>query len=364
MKIIKVILIVILSVITFFFLVVLRLYAIKIYDVNVQQAHMKRLISHYESDAFQPVDEHDFFDFNIDPNLRLNEIQMLATHNSYKKTGSDIGRFFVGLGDSFEEARALRYGYHTLTQQLEFGVRSMELDVRLRKDQFMLTHVPLVDNSSVAPIFSDALHEIKLFSENHPNHMPIILLIEVKDDWMILDHALQKIESAQLEKLNTIIKETLGDQLFQPKDMIESGKTLKDTIQTTGWPTLQHMLGKVMVVLHPSHFVVPYVALDPTLDTLSMFPGVYANQIDRDYASFIVHNEVNRDAIQALVDQQFIVRTRIDSQLIFNATDYDQAILSGAQILTSDFTIGRKDIKQDDIIYLPNGKMLMLRSTS
>ncbi len=57
------------------------------------------------------------FDIN-DPSIKLDDIQMLASHNSYKKVGPAIGRFFVGLGDSFAEAKALNYGYQSITANL------------------------------------------------------------------------------------------------------------------------------------------------------------------------------------------------------------------------------------------------------
>jgi hypothetical protein len=363
-KAIKIFLIAVLSVVILFVLIVLRLFAIKLYDSSVQNAHMRTLKSYYQSEDFEPVNESDFVDFDLnDQTIRLNEIQMLATHNSYKKTGSDIGKFFVGLGDSFDEARALKYGYKNLTDQFEAGVRSMEFDLRLRKTQYVLTHVPLVDNSSVAPDFAQALEEIALFSSNHPNHVPIIILMEIKDDWMILDHALQVIESKDLENLNTLLTEKLGNQLFTPQMMMEADKTLKETIQSTGWPTLNSLLGKVIFVLHPGNFTDMYFELDETLETQPMFIGSYASGINQDYASFIVHNNPSREEIEPLIQANFIVRTRIDANLIFNQSDFDQAVLSGAQILTSDFLVGRKDIKTSDIIYFDDNKMI-IRKTS
>ena len=45
--------------------------------------------------------------FELTEDIKLNEIQMLASHNSYKKRGVPLGKLFIGLGDSFEEADAL-----------------------------------------------------------------------------------------------------------------------------------------------------------------------------------------------------------------------------------------------------------------
>lgn len=361
-KIIKIFFIVVLSFVTLFFLIVMRLFAIKINDSIIQANHMKRLNNYYESSSFEPVDESEFVNFDpLDESIKLNEIQILATHNSYKKTGAALGRLFVGLGDSFEEARALKYGYENLTTQFESGIRSMEFDVRMRKEQFVLTHVPLVDNSSVAPSFELALEEIYLFSTNHPNHIPIIILMEIKNDWMILDHALQHIQSEQLLKLNTVIIDKLGNRLFQPNDMLESGKKLNETIQTTGWPSVFSLLGKVIFVLHPGDFTDMYYELDTSLETQPMFIGLYSNQIERHYASFVVHNQPDVQTIRSLVDSNLIVRTRIDSGLVFNQQRYLDAISSGAQILTSDFTIGRSDLKVDEMIFLANEKLIIKR---
>jgi hypothetical protein len=363
-KAIKILLVTVLSLVVLFILIVLRLFAIKIYDSTAQSAHIRKLESYYESEDFEPIDETEFINFDLnDTSIKLNDIQMLATHNSYKKKGSEIGKFFVGLGDSFDEARALKYGYKNLTDQFESGVRSMEFDLRLRKTQFVLTHVPLVDNSSVAPDFSQALDEIYLFSSNHPNHIPIIILMEIKDDWMILDHALQTIESEDLENLNTLINDKLGDHLFKPSEMMESEKTLKETIQTTGWPSVNSLLGKVIFVLHPGNFTTKYYELDQTLETQPMFIGTYSNGVNQDDASFIVNNNPSISEIASLVESNFIVRTRIDSSLIFNQDDFENAILSGAQILTSDFLIGRSDIKASDIIYLPDEKMIIKKNS-
>lgn len=362
-KILKIILISILSVIVLFGLIVLRLFTVKIYDSQVQIRHMKNLIADYNDD-YEPIDESLFYDFDInDESIKLNDIQMLASHNSYKGMSTALGRFFVGLGDSFDEARALRYAYKNITDQLNLGVRSMEFDVRKRKSSFVLTHVPLVDNSSVAPDFAMALEEIALYSEYNPNHLPIIILMEIKEDWMVLDHALQVIDSDVLIELNELIENKLGDYLFSPSDMIEEGLSLKETIQTTGWPSVKSLLGKVIFVLHPHNQNEAYEALDPTLKTQPMFIGSYADDLDHDYASFVIHNDVDVSSIQDLVNQNFIVRTRIDESLIFDQDRLMDAISSGAQILSSDFLAARKDLKRDDAITL-SGYMIIKKEDS
>ncbi len=362
-KIAKISLIIVLSLIALVVIIISRLFSVKIFDSIVQTQHMKRIDEMYSDNEYVEINDEQFVDFDLyDPTIKLNDIQILASHNSYKGMSTSLGRLFVGLGDSFDEARALKYSYQSITDQLQLGIRSMEFDVRKRKDSFMLTHVPLVDNSSVAPNFALALEEMRLYSENNPVHIPIILLIEVKTDWMILDHALQQIETEELLQLDQLIKDQLGDHLYQPNDLMIGDLTVKETVTTIGWPSIQDMLGKIIIVLHPSEFNDRYEAIDPSMETQAMFIGSYADDLEHDYASFIVHNDVDVESIQSLVEQGYIVRTRIDDSLIFDQSRYMAALSSGAQILTSDFTSGRKDLNDDDMIDL--GGYMIIRFTT
>lgn len=358
-KILKVSTIIVLAIIALIIIIISRLFSVKIFDSIVQTQHMKRLDEMYNSSDYVSINDDIFVDFDLDdPSIKLNDIQMLASHNSYKGMSTSLGRLFVGLGDSFREARALKYGYQSITDQLSLGIRSMEFDLRKRKDSFMLTHVPLVDNSSVAPNFALALEEIKWYSEHNPRHNPIIILMEVKTDWMILDHALQDIEIETLIELDQLIVETLGHHLYKPSDLMIDDLTVKQTITTLGWPSVHELLGKVMIVLHPNNFNDRYESIDPTMKSQAMFIGSYSDDLDHDYTSFIVHNHVDVESIQSLIDQGYIVRTRMDESLIFDHNRYMDALISGAQILTSDFTAGRKDLDDDFVIDL-GGHMII-----
>jgi hypothetical protein len=358
----KIIILSLLSIVLLFIIIVIRLFAIKINDIRLQERHMNEIRLMYQSDAYQAIEDTDFLNFELTSEIRLNEIQMLASHNSYKKKGVPLGKLFVGLGDSFEEANALKYGYQDLTKQFSLGIRSMEFDLRLRKTSFMLTHVPLVDNSSVAPDFSKALEEMRLYSVHNPNHLPIIILMEIKDDWMILDHALQVMDTTDLENLDELIRLKLGNTLFTPSQMMQEGMGLKASIDAQGWPTVESLLGKIIIVLHPGSFTDRYASLDPTNRSQTMFIGLNHTSLEREYASFVVHNEPEVDVIQAMVQDRLIVRTRLDDRLVFDEDRYQRGISSGAQILTTDLIIGRSDLRNSDVIYLDQKKMIILRN--
>lgn len=360
MKIIKKIIRILITTVLIFLLMVVRLFSVRIYDIEVQKRHMKDLNAMYASYT-TPIDDQQFADFDISSShLKLNEIQYLATHNSYKGMSTPLGRFFVGLGDSFQEARALKYSYKTLTEQLKSGIRSMELDVRYRKQTFILNHVPLVDNSSVAPNLALALEEINLYMTYNPNHMPIILIFEMKDDWMMLDPMLKPMDNDVLVQFNDLIKNVFGDKLYSPNDLRIDNLSINDTIKTHGWPEISSLLGKIICVMHPSSINQTYRGIDFSSSKQALFSGSYKDDIEHDDTSFIIHNDIDVASIESLVQMGYIVRTRMDESLIYKDEQRLLAISSGAHILSSDFTIGRKDLSSSLIIDL-NGFTMIRR---
>lgn len=311
-------------------------------DLALQRRHLRLLSESYNA-SYEPIDESDFINFDLtDDTLRLNDIQMLASHNSYKKQGSLLGKFFIGLGDSFEEAKKLQYGLNPLTTQLNDGIRSFELDMRYRKGRFEAVHVPLVDNSSQATNIRLALEEIDMWSDYNPNHLPIILLFELKNDWMMLDPALSDFDTDTLALFDQMLIDTFGNKLLSPKDVVSTHPSLNAAITTDGWPLLIDTLGKVIVVLHPGDYTDLYVSMDTSFQSQVMFPAASNTNTNNSYASFIVHNEPDVEVIQGLVDQGYMVRTRVDDELVPDTTKLTNGLSSGAQILTSDFIPNHK----------------------
>lgn len=337
LKIGKMILISMVSFLVLFFGLVLYFHIIRWNDVTLQKAHMAEIQSLY-ADGSLRVEEQTFVSFDIEEeNLLFNEIRMIASHNSYKKFGSPIGKALIALFENQQEADALKYTNPPITDQLMAGIRSFELDVRYRKGQFETTHVPLVDNSSTMPLLALGFEEIALWSQHNPNHIPIVILLELKSDWEMLDPTLERLTLDHLALLETLAQEVFGDTLFQPRDVIQGKATMQEALRDEGWPTLQSMLGKVIVVLHAGSLATAYAESDSTLQTKALFPSVYATDSEQVYASFVIHNQPNVEAIQALVSKGLIVRTRMDSELVFQQSEVDQAWASGAQLLTTDF---------------------------
>jgi hypothetical protein len=312
--------------------------------VKAQERYLATLSTHYDS-AYQPVNENAFTDIPASElsKLRLNEVRFLATHNSYKQYGSAPGKLMIRLATNKHEADALRYAYKQLTSQLEAGIRSFEIDVRLRGTTFEAVHVPLVDNMSNPINLEKGLRELKLFSDHNPKHFPIITLLEFKDDWTFLDSKIRSIGDAEFSDFDRMLDDVFGEKLYRPADFLAATgtKSLPEAIQT-GWQTVESLLGKFIFVIHSGDFAKRYFAMDTTLSSQRMFIG---SGPDAPYASFIIHNTPDVAEIRTLVDRGFIVRTRMDENLSWDEEHYRRAMESGAQILTSDLTIGRADSK-------------------
>ncbi|MDR0845454.1 MAG: hypothetical protein LBN71_09545 [Tannerella sp.] len=310
--------------------------------VKAQERHLAALSAHYGG-AYQPVNENAFSDIPASElsELRLNDVRFLATHNSYKQYGSAPGKLMIRLFTNQNEANALRYAHKQLTNQLESGIRSFEIDVRLRGTTFEAVHVPLVDNMSNLINLEKGFRELKLFSDHNPKHFPIITLIEFKDDWTFLDPKIRKIGDTEFSDFDRILKEVFGDKLYRPADFLAAtgANSISEAVRK-GWPTIESMMGKFIFIVHSGDFAKRYYAMDTTLTGQQMFIAGGADALS---ASFILHNNPNVAEIRALIDKGFIVRTRMDENLVRDDERMRRAMDSGAQILSSDFTISRAD---------------------
>jgi hypothetical protein len=311
---------------------------------DAQVRYMKTLAAHY-AEGYTPLGEGLFSDMMPRAPVPLNEVRYLATHNSYKQYGSAAGKLMISLVSGKNEADLLKYAYRPLTAQLEQGIRSFELDVRLRKNVFEAVHVPLVDNMSNVTDLALGLEELRLFSDHNPDHFPVITIFEFKNDWMFLDPALQDIGDEELRAFDAMLNRVFGGKLYGPSDFLaDTGAASIGDALAAGWPDLDRLAGKFIFVMHPGPIADLYAALDASGRRAGMF--LAGDDVPRPGAAFIIHNEPDVAAIAALVDRGYMVRTRLDDALVFDAGRYQRALDSGAQILSSDLTPGRLDLAQ------------------
>lgn len=318
------------------------------------------------------------------PDIRLNHIQVIGTHNSYHREVSLAERtVFEKYVPSPED---YYYSHATLDAQLEHqSVRSFELDLHsdekgglyyppliwtlsnltnettpydgevLKKPGIKVFHVTDFDPDSVCHTFIDCLIQLKNWSDGNPQHVPITIDLELKTDapaCIIGGVCPGEATTWTLPRLLNVDAEILSvfnkSQLIRPDDVRKADLTLEESILNHGWPTLNSTRGKLLFFFDndpkpddPNSPRELYRADAPSLQNRTIFTNALEGSPD---CAFIKHNEPRGNdtaEIQRLVKKGYLVRTRSDVPIdtVLNRTTEmrDSAFESGAQIVSTDF---------------------------
>lgn len=319
-------------------------------NIKFQEEHLNYLETEYYKN-YTPKNEVDLADFDlekaIEDGVKLNEIAILGTHNSYQRLATAETRFAMNIIDTiiFKKAGLDTFDFEmdTLTEQLEMGVRNVEIDIEtLDKDdkiEFKVTHNSIVDNASSAYDFTKALQEIKMWSDNNPEHIPIIIIVEPKS-FVIEINGMKKFSLEYAKELDKIVGDTLGDSLLTPKDMLRGYASFKEMRENDDWISLKEAQGKILVLLHDCDVTESYIALDESIKTQKMFPMLRYDDRNETYTSFILENDAWRAAerkAENIDECNLIVRTRADVYPEYSDERYKVIEDCGSQIITTDF---------------------------
>ena len=286
----------------------------------------------------------------LDDTLRTNQVQVLATHNSYH----------IQQDAPIASSVTTQYTHAPLDQQLDLGVRGFEIDVVNAPDgSFPVLHTPVVDNTSNCTPLAQCLQVTRAWSKAHPGHVPIFILIEPKNDDVdfVIDPTLRRFDAAGVDQLDKTVRSSLGRQLITPDSVRGKSKTLRAAVTGRGWPTLGKTRGKVLVALNTAGAIRDaFLQGHPSLEKRAMF--VTADEASP-AAAVIKVDDPDEARIQALVKQGFIVRTRADADLVEaranDVTRRDIALRSGAQIVSTDFEVAVPAIGGDYVVQIPGG---------
>lgn len=335
---------------------------------------------------------------NAFDDLKINQMQFVGSHNSYRlKTNPKILNFLFSiqsfLPDDLNPA-SLDYEHLTITEQLnDYGLRNLEIDIyndpnggqfskrklnaivgesieanipALFEPGFKVLHIPDADYNTHNNTFKSAIQEIKNWSDAHQEHLPIFVYIEPKETSIenflpflpftsIIPYTLQS-----MDELDGEIKSIFGENLenvFSPDEMIDNYPSLEAAALAKNWPTLKETRGKILFIIGGSDdFNKKYATNHPNLSNRACFlfskPG-------KPEAAFLLENEAIKDKlkIESLVKKGYMVRTFTDNTNEAKNNDYTKSIAalnSGAQILTTDYY--RPDERWSTYKFrLPNG---------
>lgn len=324
--------------------------------------------------------------------LKINQIQCIGSHNSYKQA---IDPALFGMLKKLDSTRfkAIEYSHGPLTEQLNLGLQNLEIDIyadtkggryakplglSLTKGQapydpesvmnepgFKVLHIQDIDFRSNCPTFKLCLAELKRWSDSHPNHYPVFITMNAKDDTIRRPgFAIPEAFTAPvLDQLDQVILETIGRKhLLIPDDVRGKAKTLEAAVLAGNWPTMKSARGKFLFVLDETGAKrATYLAGHPSLEGRMLFTNSEPNTPD---AAFMILNDAIDDGpkIRAMVQKGYLVRTRADADTKQARTndyhDFEAAQASGAQIITTDYYAKSTFFPSEYIIRFPGGGYL------
>jgi len=307
----------------------------------------------------------------MDQNLRLNDIVTIGTHNSYKEAIPDKIMALIRMG-ARKSADGLDYSHVPLTDQLNDGARAIEIDVvydpngglyahpagaamvgltlpavfadTMAKPGFKVLHVQDIDYRSVCPTLVACLQELKAWSAAHPDHIPILVTMNAKDDEIPFPGSVTplKFDTAAFDALDAEILSVFPrDQIVTPDVVQGDFPTLKDAVLQRGWPTLGATRGKFLFALdEEGDKIKAYQGGRKSLEGRVMF--VNAPE-DSPAAAYLTLNEALTDTAHITHDVElgYLVRTRADADTVEardnNTARRDKALASGAQYVSTDY---------------------------
>ncbi|RMZ06422.1 hypothetical protein D0860_05564 [Hortaea werneckii] len=320
------------------------------------------------------------------PALRMNQVQVVGTHNSYHREISLKER--VAFEQIMPSPENLYYSHASLGDQLSHqAVRSLEIDLhsdtkgglysdpliwRLSnltnatapfydpeffKPGLKVFHVTDADMNAVCHTFVECLQQLKHWSDDNPTHVPILIDLELKCDapycafgGLCAEEAVNWTLPRVLEVDREIRSIMPASKLVTPDDVRQANMTLEQSVLQHGWPKLDDVRGRFMF----------FFDNDPDNDSActairSIYRSngheslqdrvVFTNSVEGDSdAAFIKYNNPTKGGsaeIQRLVKKGYIVRTRADTPITTvlekDLSMYNASWPSGAQIVSTDW---------------------------
>lgn len=324
--------------------------------------------------------------------LRLNQIQVIGTHNSYKKAIQP--ELFVHLITINPGVSSLDYAHLSMTDQLNLGVRTLELDVYhdpegglyadplgnrlliaaggepdplddpagLAEPGFKVLHDADFDFRTWHATLGGALDELAAWSDANPTHVPILLTMNIKQSKGRWPGAVEpaRYDEAAFKELDRTVREHLGsDRLLTPDDVRGDAASLEAAVLTTGWPMLGDCRGKFLFVLDEGGSTrATYLRAFPDLEAAAFFttspPG-------EPTAGVLIINNPTRDGerIRGLVERGYIVRTRADAGTREARNEdfsrFEAAIASGAHAIKTDYPIPDRRLSEVFVVRFADG---------
>jgi hypothetical protein len=316
--------------------------------------------------------------------LRLNQVQVVGSHNSYHRELSPNEQKVQQQQNA--GSVDLWYSHAPISQQLEDqNVRSLELDLfpdpqgglytyplirkltgqgpltdpAMAKPGIKVMHIPDFDYNTNCDTFVLCLQQVKTWSDAHPSHVPIAINLELKQSDPNVVAAGGVVappwDATNLDSVDTEIRSVFTEkEILTPDDVRKPGLTLEQSVLTKGWPKLKDVRGDVMFYFDnggPGAIRDTYTAGKPNLEGRAVFTRGPEGAPDAAVTEVNDPRGTGQAEIQRLVRKGYLVRTRSDEPLAtIRDKDYTRlgiALDSGAQWVTTDFPVAGMAARYD-----------------
>ena len=325
---------------------------------------------------------------------KINQVQVIGSHNSYKQA-IDPALFSMLSRTDSTRFNAIDYSHISLSDQLDLGLRGLEIDVyadekggkyaqplglKLAKGQppydpagemntpgFKVLHIQDIDFRSNCPTFAGCLAELKRWSDAHPDHYPIYVTMNAKDDTIKRPGFVipEPFTADVLNQLDSAVVRGLGrNKLITPDDVRGKSKTLEAAVMAGNWPMVKKARGKFLFVLDETGTKrATYINGHPSLKGRMLFTN---SEPGTPEAAILIMNDPRKEEtkITDLIRKRYIVRTRADADTKeARQNDYrsfEAAQRSGAQIVTTDYYRPSTHFKSDYVIHFADKSYVRL----
>ncbi|MBX3484727.1 phosphatidylinositol-specific phospholipase C1-like protein [Phenylobacterium sp.] len=304
--------------------------------------------------------------------LPMNAVQVIGTHNSYKMAIAPDEFARIAAANP-KAAATLDYSHRPLKEQLDAGARQLEIDVvsdpgagglyatplghkaagaravpydfgPLKGPGLKVLHVPDVDYRSVCATFAACLGDVRAWSKAHPGHVPILIILNLKEDGVSLPGAVRPplFDAAAMDGIDREIRSVFPERALITPDQVQGRHaTLRDAVAAGGWPKLKAARGRVMFALDcPPDQVARYREGRKVLEGRAAFVNIDEASPAAGYITLNEPKELSA-RIAAAVKAGIIVRTRADADTYEaranDTTRQTAAFASGAQYVSTDY---------------------------
>ncbi|KAK9776189.1 putative acid phosphatase [Seiridium cardinale] len=313
--------------------------------------------------------------------LRMNQMQVIGTHNSYHREVSLAEKPYHAL--LLSDPENYYYSHSDLAHQAEYqGLRNFEIDIwadpqgglygsplirrmahldmpddpGMNKSGTKVLHVPDADVGVSCYTLISCLTQLRTWSKRNPAHVPVPVMIEYKQP----GGDLSSIGGARpvwwnntelLDSLDAEFRSVFStDELITPDDIRRDNLTLEQSILTYGWPDLDSARGRFFFLMDSASTGELGVTRNastwesgrPNAEGRVVFPQSNEGQPDCAFRKMNSPTAECLPAIQEAVSKGYWVRTRSDEPIttvLSNDTwsRREAAFASGAHIVSTDF---------------------------